>query len=260
MSNAEGQGPEDPSNRLFDDLPGDLPGHPSDRLPGDPPDDAAAKPKLPWYRRGRVLVGVVVVVFIAASVLSDLPGNQSQASAATSYLTALKSYDASCAGALNEAFTLESLVLRHRATAVQRSLVPGLLRDDLNACSYTNQDLSDMQSNLQPPGFASGHQLGLVNSCVVQWEFPDANEVISALTKLLGPPTDPSAVAALEYWDGRLAIDNARAAAHLAMAAADAKASLGGLGLPTPPEVSLPAGGGGGYTPPVEGPNPCLKP
>lgn len=207
-----------------------------------------------------MLVAAVVVVFIAASVLSDLPGNQSQASAATSYLTSMKSYDASCVGALNEAFTLESLVLHDRATATQRSLVPGLLRDDLNACSYTNPDLSDMQSNLQPPGFASGHQLGLVNTCVGQWEFPDANEVISALTKLLGPPTDASAVAVLKYWDGRLAVDSARATAHLVMAATDAKASLGGLGLPTPPAVSLPPGGSGGYTPPTEGPNPCLKP
>ena len=220
---------------------------------------ARSEPVL-WYRRPRVVIGGVVVAFVAAAVLTDLPTNQNQPAAAQSYVSSVESYDSVCVSALKEAFTIEQTVLEGQASVSDRQEVPGLLRDDLGGCSYTNEDLTDMQSELQPPGGDYGQQLGLVTTCVAEWEFPDANEVIASLSQLLGPPTDPSAVPALRYWLGRLASDSAGATAHLHHAAADARTSLAPLALPTPPQVTLPASGDATYTPPpTVGPNPCLK-
>lgn len=238
----------------------------SDHRPGSRPKPVHGpreRAPVAWYRRPRTYIVAVLAVFVVVTVVTDLPTGQSQsarAAAARSYVSSLESYDASCAGALREAFTLESLVLGGRTTASQRSRVPGLLNDDLHACSYLNQDLFDLQSNLQPPSGSAGKPLGLVNACVVQWEFPDANEVIGALTALLGPPVDGSAAPRLRYWSARLASDSSAATTYLRTAGSDVGASLVPLNLPTPPVVKMPPHSTGGYTPPTEGQSPCLKP
>lgn len=221
--------------------------------------DDEPRPPVPWYRRTRVVVAALVLVFAVAAVVTDLPTHQNPSVTAQTFVTSLESYATVCTGALHEAFQIEDLVLSGHASHSDRAEVPSLLRDDVSGCSYTNENLTDMQSELQPPGGKFGQQLGLVDTCVAEWEFPDANEVITALSQLLGPPTDSSAVPALRYWLGRLATDSARATDHLQTAAEEAKGSLTALHLPSPPpDVALPGSGGGHYKPPTTvGGNPC---
>jgi hypothetical protein len=148
-----------------------------------------------WTRRPRNVAIGVAVLFVLAAVVTDLPaGSQTQASrlaGARSYVTSVQVLAKSCEAALGEAFTLENLVRSHQATTSQQGSIPALMRDELAACSYTQQALPDM-GNLEPPQGPGGAYLQNLTKSVMEWEFPAANETISALSTYLGPPSRAS--------------------------------------------------------------------
>ena len=112
------------------------------------------RPGPPWYRRRAALVGAAVAVVLAITIISDLPVHTSRAADISSekgVLSELNTDLAPCALAVHEALTIWGEQSTHSLTAADRAESASLLRDDQNACSFTNQTIYDL-SNIEVPG------------------------------------------------------------------------------------------------------------
>ncbi|MGH9291875.1 MAG: hypothetical protein ACRDZ6_03725 [Acidimicrobiales bacterium] len=191
----------------------------------------------PW-RRGWLIAVVVVVVFIGAAIWVDLPvpvTRSNRASQSVSYVNSLKSDASTCVAGLRESFSIEALVLAGRASVSDRSRVPSLLTDDYNACSLTDNNIYEMESNLPAPTFTGGAKLGALNTALYDWQIQGAEGTIGALSTLLGPPTDLGARAQLLRAEHILAKRHQTAERAWAAAARAVGARLPALDLPQPP-------------------------
>ena len=122
-----------------------------------PPVPEPGRKKTMWYRRRAFLVSAGVVVVVGAAVISDLPTPTSRASdiqGETTVISEINTDVGPCVFSLHEALTLyadES----GRLSPANRAQIPGLLRDDQNACSYTNATIFDL-SDISLLGLACG--------------------------------------------------------------------------------------------------------
>ncbi len=163
----------------------------------------------PWYRRRAILVTVGVLVVLAVTVISDLPVHGSRAadvSAGRSVMSEVNTDIAACAFAVQEALTIRGDQVRHTLTASNRSVAPGLLRDDQVACSFTNENIYDL-STIEVPGSAAGKRLGNLVATTVLWTTSDALGAIVDVQRLLSQPNDVSAQRNLVRMERAMASD-----------------------------------------------------
>ncbi len=200
----------------------------------DPTHDPA---RPPWYRRRTPLLVVGIVVVVALAVVTDLPAPVSRASDITNETSVLHEVNgdiAGCALAVREAISFWDQASAGQLTASDRSQVPALLRDDQNACSFTNEDIFNL-SDIDVPGTAAGRHVGQVVAGVTLWTTSDALRAVEAVQTLWTDPGSSSGLANLQKAERELAHD--RAQIEQEMNAAD-----GALGtrLPRPALPSLP--------------------
>jgi len=198
---------------------------------------AADKPAQPWYRRRAVLVTVGVIVVAAITVVSDLPVHGSRAadvSAGRSVISEVNTDVAPCAFAVREALTIHADEVEHSLSASDRSVAPGLLRDDQVACSFTSESIYDL-STIEVPGSAAGKRLGDLVSTVTLWTTSDALGAIVDVEKLLSSPNNEAAQRNLIKMEQSLASD--RSAALIEMKSTDRVLDTQ---LPAPDLPSLP--------------------
>ncbi|MFZ0173815.1 MAG: hypothetical protein WAL04_19180 [Acidimicrobiales bacterium] len=200
-------------------------------------------PKPAWYRRRAAVVGAVVAVVLAVTVVSDLPQHTSiaqQISDETTVIGEIKTDASSCIFAVKEAFGFYSDERNGTLTASDRTTLPGLLASDQAACSFTNEDVYDL-SNIEVPGGAAGRDMGEVVNSVTLWVTSDALAAITAIISLTTQPTNAAQLRALAKAERYLASDRTAVASeiHSADVALDG-ANLLGPGLPSLP---LPASG-----------------
>ena len=174
-------------------------------------EDKSSQPA--WYRRRAVLVTFGVLVVLAVTVISDLPVHGSRAadvSAGRSVMSEVNTDVAPCAFAVQEALTIRGDQVARSLTASDRSLAPGLLRDDQVACSFTNENIYDL-STIEVPGSAVGKRLGDLVATTTLWTTSDALGAIVDIQRLLSEPNDVTAQRNLVKMERALASDRAAA-------------------------------------------------
>jgi hypothetical protein len=155
--------------------------------------DAApvAKKEPIWQRHRRLAIAAAVLVIALITVLTDLPTPTSRASdiaAERSVMTEVNSDLQPCAYAIHQALSLWSLQAAHRLTPAERVPTPGLLSDDQSACSFTNQGINDLATNIQTPGTSAGKDLGNVIAAAMLWTTSDALRAIEDVQTLMNRP------------------------------------------------------------------------
>jgi hypothetical protein len=200
----------------------------------EPVEPPAAKP---WYRRRAVLLSAGVVVVLAVTVISDLPVHGSPAadiSAGRSVMAEINDDIAPCAFAAKESFTIHQEQLAGSLTTSDMQAAPGLLRQDLEACSFTDDSIYEL-STIEVPGSTAGKRLGDLVDTATEWSTSDAVAAIGDLETLLSHPNDDNAQLDLAAVEQTLASD--RAAARADVSAAD---RVLGTRLPEPDIPALP--------------------
>jgi len=194
---------------------------------GASPSDATALPgpdrprPVRWYRRRAILVAAGTIIVVAVTVITDLPvhsSNASDISAERSVMSEVNTDMTPCTYAAKESFSINADQLAGRLTASDRRQAPGLLRDDLSACSFTDNSIFDL-ADVEPPSSAAGKRLGELVNTVTLWATSDALGAISDLEVLLDNPNDVGPERDLLKRERALSSD--RAAARADVSAAD---------------------------------------
>jgi len=180
----------------------------------------APVPKRPWYRRRAALVGLAVAAVLAITIITDLPVRTSRASdisSEESVLSELNTDLAPCVLAVHEALEIWGNQSAHTLSASDLAASGSLLRDDQNACSFTNETIFDL-SNIEVPGSPAGKDMGDLVATSVLWTTSDALRAIEAVQTLMLNGHDASALSSLATAERAMAADRQRSLAELARA------------------------------------------
>ncbi len=194
----------------------------------------------PWYKRRAWLVSVALILVVGVTVLTDLPQHSSrsgQITDDTSVMTQLNTDVGPCSYAVGESITIYRDLRAHTLTPAQSRQVPGLLRDDQAACSFTDDSVYQL-STIDVPGSASGRDVGQVVSTVTLWATSDALSAIEEIQALDSNPADGAAKQLLDHQEQLLTQDRSRAESQLGAADALLQAKLPALQLT---QVPVPA-------------------
>ncbi len=167
------------------------------------------RPRL-WQRHRGLLVVLVIFVVLLITVLSDLPVSTSRAddiSAERSVMSEVNTDLAPCALAIHQAIGIWNLQAAHELTAADRAPTPGLLSDDQTACSFTNEDIYDLTTNIQVPGTPAGKHLGQMVATATLWTTSDALRAIEDVQTLMSDPSNTSVLRNLSKEEVQLAAD-----------------------------------------------------
>jgi hypothetical protein len=188
------------------------------------PDEAASsasrhgKDRRPWYRRRAVLLTAGIAVILAIVVVTDLPLHGSRSvdiSAAKSVVSQVNSDVGPCSYALSETFTIYKDETSHGLSSGDKAEVPGLLRDDQAACSFTDDSIYQL-STIEVPGSVAGKHLGQLVSIVTLWATSDALSAIEQVQALSTEPSNATDLAKLAKDIRLLGHDRAQAEAQFA--------------------------------------------
>lgn len=200
------------------------------------PQTPDAPDKGPFFKRRSVIVTAVVVVVLAVTVITDLPANDSIASQISTDKAVIQQVNADagpCAYAANESFTIYADENAHNLSQSDIGRVPGLLRDDQNACSFISDGINELTSDIDLPNSSSGKPLGEMVGTITLWATSDALSAIESIQKLSSDPGNKAALAQLKTEEHLLASDRA-----LALSELQATDKVLGTKLP---DINLPA-------------------
>jgi hypothetical protein len=187
----------------------------------------------PWYKRRAWLVSAALVLVVAVTVLTDLPGHDSRAgqiSDDASVMSQVNSDIGPCSYAIGESLTIYRDLSTHTLTPSEMNQVPGLLHDDQDACSYTDDSIYEL-SNIDIPGSTSGKYMGEVVSTVEWWATADALAAIEEIQILDSNLSDATAKARLGHFERALTSERAQAESELGAADALLQTHLPALNL-----------------------------
>ena len=203
------------------------------------PETPGAPEKAAFFKRRSVIVTAVVVVVVAVTVVTDLPEHASIASQISTDKAVVQEVNADvgpCAYAANESFTIYADLKANSLSQSDISRVPGLLRDDQTACSFTSDSIYELTSDVDVPGSSSGKPLGEMVGTVTLWATSDALSAIESIQTLSNDPGNKSALAQLKTEEGLLASDRTLALSQLHAADKVLGTTLPGIDLPALPD------------------------
>lgn len=169
-----------------------------------------------WYRRRAFLVAAGAAVVVGAAIISDLPAHTSRATdiqAESTVISEINTDVAPCIFSVREALTLYSDESGPLPSA-NRAQIPGLLGDDQNACSFTDESIFDL-SDLEVPGTRAGKQVGQAVNTVTVWATSDALAAIEAVQGLTSHPGDQRTRSKLLADERLLGADRDKATAEI---------------------------------------------
>jgi hypothetical protein len=175
---------------------------------GDP---FAPAPRRPWYRRRVFLIVSAVVVIIAITVITDLPTSSSRdnnISNARSVIAEVASDVQPCNYGLGESLIFYNDVTSGHITAQHRAQIPGLISQDLEACSYSNAGIDDL-ADVNGAASKIGSLLNSLADHSLLWCDPDGLSAIGAMTTLINDPGNAAATSKLARAEKLLASDRA---------------------------------------------------
>jgi hypothetical protein len=191
-------------------------------------------PPVRWYRRRAFLVVIGIVVVVATAVISDLPTSASRATdiqAETTVIGEINTDIAPCVFAVDEALTLYGRQTSDTVSSAQRAEVPGLLRDDQDACSLTDQSIYDL-SDIESLGGSAGDRVGDALNTATVWTTSDALGAIETIQVLSNGPNAKARAQLLKY-ERLMAADKKKATAEIKAADKTLAANLPLLKLST---------------------------
>jgi hypothetical protein len=212
-------------------LDGEVPG-------GEVPDGEV--PVNPWYKRRAWLISAALVAVVAVTVLTDLPQHNSRAGQITddtSVMSQVNTDIGPCSYALGESLTIYHDLNAQTLTPSQVHQVPGLLEDDQNACSFTDDSIYQL-STIDIPGSASGKYIGQVVNTVTLWATSDALAAIEEIQTIDANPADTTARSRLGHFEQVLTHDRAQAESELGAADSLLQTHLPALDLAQVPASS----------------------
>ena len=194
-----------------------------------------------WYKRRAWLVSVALILVVGVTVLTDLPQGSSrsrQISDDTRVVAQVNNDVGPCSYAVGESLKIYRDLRAHTLTPAQSRKVPGRLRDDQAACSFTDDSIYQL-STIDVPRSASGRDVGQVVRTVTLWASSDALSAIEQIQALDSNPTDGAAKQLLCHQEQLLAQDRSLAESELGAAGALLQAQLPELRLTrVPPPAS----------------------
>ena len=202
------------------------------------PDPFAPRPRRPWYLRSTAIGIVAFVVVAVVAVVADLPTHATNSEHVVTIATEVKAINTDvhpCTYAVKQAFHLYGQETGGQLTANETAQIPGFLRDDQVACSFTDQSVVNL-GTITLPQTAAGQQLSGVVRAVLVWETSDGVAAIDDIEALVANPHDAKAKSDLRKQERLLAAD--RAAVARAMAAVNN--ALGGAHVRAPALPRLP--------------------
>lgn len=221
---------------------GEDPFGPSD--PFDPSDpflagaDRPPRPPGPWYRRWPALIAALILIGIAASVVSDLPRGSTPTDHAVMLGGAIKGLNTdthACAYATTQAFSIYRRLGKGTFPSNDRTLVPKYLADDQQACSYEDQSIYSI-STITVPNVPGGADVSSAITAALKWATSDAVGAIIDIETLVKHPGNAAASHDLAKREKLLATDRARCEHRLhAASVAVGAGTLPALGLPKLP-------------------------
>lgn len=193
----------------------------------------------PWYRRGGVLLGAGAAAVIGIAILTDLPTRTTPQSDAQQEATVIRSINvdmSQCGFAVNEGFKIFKAAKAGNLSAANRAKIPGLLQDDVAACSFTNSSTFDL-ANIEVPGTAAGREIGDAVSTLAIWTTSDALGALTEIEKLTTEHPSPVIAAKERHnllgFERYAASDRAKVFADVTAASRDVKHTL------TPPKIPV---------------------
>jgi hypothetical protein len=184
-----------------------------------------------------VLVPGAVAIILAITVLTDLPQHTSRSAEISGDRSVMSQVNADvgpCSYAVGESFTIYAGLTAHSLTHSELEQVPGLLRDDQLACSFTDDSIYQL-STLEVPGSAAGKDLGQMVSTVTLWASSDALSAIEQMQTLYSHPNSSTALARLRDDERLMNSDRSQALAQLNDADAVLRTRLPALKLTQAP-------------------------
>ncbi len=191
------------------------------------------------FKRRGVIVSAAVVVVLAVTVVTDLPQHSSLSSQIAGAKTIVQEVNADvgpCAYAANESFTIYGDQKAHHLNQSDIARVPGLLRDDQVACSFTSDPIFQLSSDIEVPGSAAGKPLGQMVATVLLWATSDALSAIESIQTLSSDPGSRPASDQLKKEESLLSSDRALAERQLQAAEKVLGTKLPDLNLPALPD------------------------
>src|ERR1017187_1097027 len=183
-------------------------------------DPSSTGQKRPWYRRRAVIVALGLAAVVAVTVVTDLPVHTSRASDIASeegVLSELNTDLAPCVLAVHEALEIWGGQSAHTLAGHGQAASASLLRDDQNACSFTNETIFDL-SNIEVPGSPAGKDMGDLVATSVLWTTSDPPKAVEAVQALMLNGHATAARASLNQAERALATDRKAGLAELARA------------------------------------------
>lgn len=199
------------------------------------PEDAATRPRLPWFKRRGFLIGAGLFVLIGAAVITDLPQHPSLAAQVASDTTAINQMNndaAACAFAVGEALTIHQDQVRGTLSSQNRAKVPTLLEQDQVACSFTSRPINDL-ATIELPGSSAGRSMNDIVSSMTLWTSSDADAVIIDVTQLFDHPGNAKSTSDLKYRERLLATDKQSAISAAERAGSTLRTRLPKIKLPS---------------------------
>jgi hypothetical protein len=194
----------------------------------------------PWYKRRAWLVSAALVVVVAVTVLTDVPHHSTrpgQITDDTRVISQVNSDVGPCSSALGESLTIYRGLSAHSLTPSQINEVPGLLRKDQAACSFTDNHIYQL-STIAAPRSASGKYMGQVVSTVTLWATSDALAAIGEVQAFDSGSADTQVAPRLRHFEGLLSTDRAQAESELGAADSLLQARLPALRLAPVPSFA----------------------
>jgi hypothetical protein len=186
---------------------------------------------------------VAAIAVLAITVVSDLPVHGSAAaniSAGKGVMTEVNTDITPCAYAVKESFSIHSQKTAGSLTISDLREAPSLLRDDLAACSFTDDSIFEL-SNIEVPGSAAGKRLGDLVTTATEWTTSDALGAISDLERLFTHPNGADVQRDLVSRERALASDRAAALADISVADQILGAKLQEPDMPSLPDSAVTA-------------------
>lgn len=204
---------------------------------GHAPAPPAPPANRPWRRRPKFLVLLALTVLIAAAVISDLPQHKPKSAQVASAAAVIDDINTSihpCAYAVSEAFSFYQREEAGALTTSERRQVPGLMRQDGQACSLTSQSIINL-GTLTLPSSSYGPYLASAVRSILDWATSDSVAAVNDLQALVAHPHDTRARTDLAKRETLLASDRLRADHQV-----DAARRTLGKSLPAPRLPALP--------------------
>jgi hypothetical protein len=193
-----------------------------------------------FFKKRSVIVTAVVIVVLAVTVVTDLPANSTIASQISEDKAVIQQVNADvgpCAYAAHESiYDIYDGEQAHSLTAADIAEVPGLLRDDQTACSFTSDAIYELTSDVDVPDSASGKPLTAMLGTVTLWATSDALSAIESIQTLYDDPSDKQALSQLQSAERLLASDRAEVESEMEAADKVVGTKLPGIDLPALPD------------------------